>query len=162
MEQQHPGRKFFYEVALSKVQRQDAWNRDLESKAIRYSAAATAVMGFVAAAFEECLTCIALWKLGLAGVAFLAFVGSVYSAWVVLRARNFHNTPNLSEFRDALDTEQGFEEDNWAEWVGGELTDAYEANRKTLDLKGRWIERGGYSTAVALIVGLAAAAVLRF
>ena len=43
-------------------------------------------MGFVAATFDEGFACIAFWKLTLSGVAFLAFIGSVASAWKVLRA----------------------------------------------------------------------------
>ena len=154
--------EIYYEVARSKVQRQDAWNRDLESKATRYSAASVAVVGLVIAIVQHEEAAFEGWRACLAVAASVAFLGNILATLVVLLSRGFRNTPNLKTFRELLDENSNNSKDSWVRWAGDEFMRAYEHNREILDGKGRWIVVGEVLTACTLVLSLLVAAIAVF
>lgn len=161
------GRRFeiYYEAAASKVQRQDAWNRDLESKAARYSGAAVAVVGLTIAIVQrrpETSSTFTEWQICIAAVGAVCFLATVVSTLLVLRSQDFRNTPNLTKFSELLDDKKGEDKDTWLRWAGDEYRNAYEHNRSVLDKKGRVIVACEVSTALTLIISLFVATVAVF
>ena len=154
--------EIYYEVALSKVQRQDAWNRDLESKATRYSAASVAIVGLVIAIVQNEDVAFEGWRACLAAAAAAAFLGNILVTLIVLLSRDFQNTPNLASFSEHLDSHGEKPKDVWVRWAGDEFKEAYEHNRKILDLKARWIRVSEVLTGLTIVLSLLVAVLAVF
>ena len=154
--------KIYYEAAASKVQRQDAWNRDLESKATRYSGASVAVVGLAIAIIQRKPVTFNEWQICIAVAGAASFLATIISSLLVFRSHDFRNTPNLTRFSELLDQNKQNSKDDWVRWAGDEYRVAYEHNRSILDTKGRTIIACEVSTALTLILSLFVAAVAVF
>ena len=134
--------RLYYEVALGKVERQDAVHRDVEAKAGRTVAASIAVYGASIAIFRlsgvtdelaHPLSEPLVW-LGLAAT--LCFVVSLVCNFRALWPDSFYNNPDLEHLKKYMITDPRWESFDWYTYAGDSLANAYKHNKGLTNKKG--------------------------
>ena len=127
----------YFQVALSRLQRQDEMNRDLESKAGRSIAGATAIMGAATlprlVAPASVASSIGEVAVALTVIMAVAFLGTLSSSLMVLWPREWRNDPDLMIFKTYVPGQDS----RIVKWAGNQLSNAVVANENILTVKGR-------------------------
>lgn len=122
-----------YQVALSKLERLHAADRDVDAKAARWITLATSAVG---AAVVLKLTPDFAEQQFVAVVTLVAFVATLGLSLWALRVRRWSDDPELPDFKKYVES---YNDATLLTWIGNQYTNAVENNRKVLKRKTIWV-----------------------
>ena len=149
--------RFYYQVALSQSQEQHRRSAGFDGRAVALTAVSATLAGVGAVMLKDFLAGPApIPAVALTALLAAALLGAVLFAISGLRPRGWAVNPDPADLAGHL---RSHGEEELAEWVGDEITQAVTHNEHVLVLKGKAVRRASWCLAAmaVLVIALAVA-----